>query len=122
MLADTFLIPFVSKKQSRKQINNNFLVISSDSFQIVVEDKGNYYLGGDRMSTTSTFITVPEIQEWEESFLRTKAASMDMTLAEFYTVYEKDVRPKLKENTWWSKEHIIRTKLIPYFGVYNVSK
>ena len=68
------------------------------------------------MSTTSTFITVPEIQEWEESFLRTKAASMDMTLAEFYTVYEKDVRPKLKENTWWSKEHIIRTKLIPYFG------
>ena len=74
------------------------------------------------MSTTSTFITVPEIQEWEESFLRTKAASMDMTLAEFYTVYEKDVRPKLKENTWWSKEHIIRTKLIPYFGVYNVSK
>ena len=78
MLADTFLIPFVSKKQSRKQINNNFqtclyfyfrkvfsnfLVISFDSFQIVVEDKGNYYLGGDRMSTTSTFITVPEIQE-----------------------------------------------------------
>ncbi len=39
-----------------------------------------------------------------------------MTLAEFYAVYEKDVRPKLKENTWWSKEHIIRTKLIPYFG------
>ena len=62
------------------------------------------------------FATKKEAQEWEESFLRTKAASMDMTLAEFYTVYEKDVRPKLKENTWWSKEHIIRTKLIPYFG------
>lgn len=62
------------------------------------------------------FATKKEAQEWEESFLRTKAASMDMTFAEFYTVYEKDVRPKLKENTWWSKEHIIRTKLIPYFG------
>lgn len=62
------------------------------------------------------FATKKEAQAWEESFLRTKAASMDMTLAEFYTVYEKDVRPKLKENTWWSKEHIIRTKLIPYFG------
>ena len=40
------------------------------------------------------FATKKEAQAWEESFLRTKAASMDMTLAEFYTVYEKDVRPK----------------------------
>ena len=62
------------------------------------------------------FATKKDAQDWEQSFLRTKAASMDMTLAEFYTVYEKDVKPKLKENTWWSKEHIIRTKLIPYFG------
>lgn len=62
------------------------------------------------------FATKRKAQEWEQSFLRTKAASMDMTFSEFFTVYEKDVRPKLKENTWWSKEHIIRTKIIPYFG------
>ena len=78
MLIDTCLIPFESKKHCFKTLNNNFqnclyfhfrkffqefLVISSDSSQIVVEDKGNYFLGGDRMNTTNTFITVPEIQE-----------------------------------------------------------
>ena len=30
-------------------------------------------------------------------------------------LYEKDVKPKLKLNTWLSKEHIIRTKILPYF-------
>ena len=30
--------------------------------------------------------------------------------------YELDVRTRLKENTWGMKEHIIRTKLLPYFG------
>ena len=30
-------------------------------------------------------------------------------------VYEKEVTPKLKENTWLSKEHVIQTKLLPYF-------
>ena len=26
------------------------------------------------------------------------------------------MRPRLKENTWLSKEHMIRTKLFPTFG------
>lgn len=38
-----------------------------------------------------------------------------MTFEEFVSVYERDVRPKLKENTWLSKEHVIQTKLLPYF-------
>lgn len=45
------------------------------------------------------FVTKKEALEWEQSFLRTKASSMDMTLSEFYSVYENDVRTKLKENT-----------------------
>ena len=61
------------------------------------------------------FVTKKAAQEWENRFLITKASSMDMTFGEFFKVYEKDVRPKLKENTWFSKEHVIRTKLLPYF-------
>lgn len=30
-------------------------------------------------------------------------------------VYEKGIRPKLKEYMWLSKEHVIQTKLLPYF-------
>ncbi len=44
------------------------------------------------------FATKKEALEWETSFLRTKASKMDMTFGEFVTVYEQDVRPKLKEN------------------------
>ena len=88
------------------------------------EKKGTWYVSFHYFDWTGKnvrklkrgFATKRKAQEWEQGFLRTKAASMDMTFSEFFTVYEKDVRPKLKENTWWAKEHIIRTKIIPYFG------
>ena len=39
-----------------------------------------------------------------------------MTFEAFLKLYENDMRPRLKENTWLSKEHMIRTKLFPTFG------
>lgn len=42
-------------------------------------------------------------------------ASMDMTFGSFYEQYKADVKPRLKENTWNTKEHIIETKILPYF-------
>lgn len=61
------------------------------------------------------FTTKKEAQEWEKQFTTIKASNMDMTFGDFVKLYEKDVRPKLKENTWLSKAHIIETKLLPYF-------
>ncbi len=43
-------------------------------------------------------------------------ADLDMTFASFVELYEKDVKSRLKENTWMTKEHIIREKLLPFFG------
>ena len=63
------------------------------------------------------FPTKKEALEWEKRFLLTQAGSLHMTFDAFYTVYETDVRPKIKENTWLTKEHIIRTKVLPYFAV-----
>lgn len=31
-------------------------------------------------------------------------------------LYTADMKTRLKENTWATKDHIIRTKLLPYFG------
>ncbi len=62
------------------------------------------------------FSTKREAQEWENNFLLTKASSIDMTFEDFFEVYKADVKPKLKENTWASKEYIVRDKLLPYFG------
>lgn len=38
-----------------------------------------------------------------------------MTFGDFCSLYESDMRPRLKRNTWNIKEHIIRKKILPYF-------
>lgn len=61
------------------------------------------------------FATKKEAQEWETSFTVVKAPRLTMNFADFIETYEVDMRPKLKENTWQTKEHMIRTKILPYF-------
>ncbi len=51
-----------------------------------------------------------------------KQGNLNMTFASFVQLYIEDVRPRLKENTWHTKEHIIRTKLLPYFGQRRISE
>ena len=48
-------------------------------------------------------------------FIQT-SADLDMTFKSFVELYTADMKTRLKENTWATKEHIIRTKLLPYFG------
>ena len=50
------------------------------------------------------------------------AADMDMTFEAFVELYTKDVRPRLKENTWLTKENIIQKKILPYFGKRKISE
>ena len=68
------------------------------------------------------FSTKREAQEWERTFQQQNAADMDMSFEAFTQLYEKDIRPRLKENTWLTKEHIIKTKILPYFGERNISE
>ncbi len=68
------------------------------------------------------FSTKREAQDWERTFQMQNAGDMDMTFEAFFGLYEKDVRPRLKENTWLSKEHIVRTKILPYFGDMIISE
>ena len=43
-------------------------------------------------------------------------SDLDMTFASFIDVYTADTKNRIKENTWHTKEHIMRTKILPYFG------
>jgi integrase len=45
-----------------------------------------------------------------------------MTLESFAQLYEKDMKPKLKLNTWLTKESIIQKKILPYFGKRKLSE
>lgn len=39
-----------------------------------------------------------------------------MTFESFCDLYERDRKQRIKENTWSSKEPVIRTKIMPYFA------
>ena len=44
-----------------------------------------------------------------------------MTFKSFVEQYTADMQTRIKENTWATKEHIIRSKLLPYFGKLKMS-
>ena len=62
------------------------------------------------------FKTKREAQAWEREQLNKTSADLDMTFRSFVDLYTADMKTRLKENTWATKDHIIRTKLLPYFG------
>lgn len=72
--------------------------------------------------TKRGFRTKKEACEWERSFLQREAGDLDMTFEDFAKLYMEERFPRLKESTRDSKENIIQTKLIPYFGSKKISE
>lgn len=68
------------------------------------------------------FSTKKEAQEWERCFLLQTSADMDMFFEDFVEIYKDDMKSRLKENTWLTKENIIKTKILPYFGKRKISE
>ncbi|MEI3274425.1 MAG: Arm DNA-binding domain-containing protein [Fusicatenibacter saccharivorans] len=87
------------------------------------EQRGTWYVsfhyydwtGKNCRKVKRGFKTKREATEWERHFRMKEAADLDMTFEEFVQAYTRDMKPKLKHNTWLTKEHILRTKLLPYF-------
>lgn len=78
---------------------------------------------GDRkQSTKRGFPTKREALAWEREFLNKTQADLSMTFASFIETYTVDMKNRIKENTWQTKEHIIRTKILPYFGKRKISE
>ena len=72
---------------------------------------------GERKQTQKRgFATKREAQAWEHEVMLKQGAKLDMTFASFFEVYEADKKQRVKESTWESKSHVIRTKILPYFG------
>src|SRR5574344_1684792 len=68
------------------------------------------------------FATKKEAQAWEREFLMQTQADVNMTFESFAQLYEKDMKLKLKLNTWLTKESIIQKKILPYFGKRKLSE
>ena len=82
----------------------------------------NDWKGERKQKCQRGFTTKQEAQNWEHQFQLQKKADVNMTLESFYKLYEKDIRPRLKENTWLTKESIIQSKILPYLGQRKLSE
>lgn len=82
------------------------------------EDNGTWYVmaryvnwkGERKQKCKRGFSTKKEAQEWERMFQLQNSSDMDMSFEAFTELYIRDMKSRLKENTWLTKEHIIRTK------------
>ena len=94
------------------------------------EDNGTWYVmaryvnwkGERKQKCKRGFATKKEAQEWERMFQLQNSSNMDMSFEAFTELYIRDMKSRLKENTWLTKEHIIRTKILPYFGKLKISE
>lgn len=62
------------------------------------------------------FETKREAVAWEHEMMLKSQAKLDMTFGSLYEIYEADKVSRLKQSTWETKSHIIRTKILPYFA------
>lgn len=87
------------------------------------EKRGTWYVsfhyhdwtGKNRRKMKRGFKTRREALEWEKHFQMQEGANLDMTFEDFWKSYTLDMKPKLKENTWNTKETIVLSKILPYF-------
>ena len=78
--------------------------------------------GNRKQSTKRGFATKREAQAWEREQQNKSEADLDMTFESFVETYTADMKSRMKENTWHTKEHILRTKIMPYFGKRKISE
>lgn len=74
------------------------------------------FTGTQKQTSKRGFKTRKEAQEWEYEAMRKVQGSLNMTFESFWKIYKTEKQGRVKESTWESKEHIVKTKILPYFG------
>ncbi|MDI9590218.1 MAG: site-specific integrase [Acidobacteriota bacterium] len=98
----------------------------------VSEDKarGTWYVqcrykdwtGQPKKKTKRGFATKKAALAWEREFLARINGTPDMTMREFYCIYEEDLRTRIRRNTWETKAYLIEKKILPFFGKMKVNE
>ena len=80
------------------------------------------YKGERKQTQKRGFVTKREAVAWEHEVMLRSESKLDMTFSSFFEIYEEDKKKRVKENTWESKSHIIRTKILPFFGERKIAE
>ena len=75
-----------------------------------------------KFTTKRGFLTKREALEYEREFKKSVAGNLDMSFEEFVKIYRNDYYPRIRISTCASKDHIIDTKLVPYFKNFKISE
>ena len=86
--------------------------------------KFNYkdWRGLTKFTTKRGFATKRDAVEYESEFKLHIAGNLDMTFAEFCKIYREDHFPRIRKSTIAAKDHIIESKLMPYFGKIRITE
>lgn len=68
------------------------------------------------------FETKKEALDYEKKFSIKMKGSLNMLFEDFYELYKEDVKESVRLNTWLTKEHMIRTKVLPFFSGMKISE
>lgn len=82
----------------------------------------NDWTGERKRKKQEGFKTQREAKEAEIDFLNSKKTDIDITFANLVTAYFDYLNARIEKTTIESKGHMIRTKIIPYFGKMPISE
>ena len=71
------------------------------------------WMGERKQTQKRGFTTKREALMWEREELLKQGSKLDMTFESFFEIYANDKKQRVKENTWESKELVIRRKILP---------
>ena len=74
-----------------------------------------------QVHTKRGFLTKKEGLEYERKFLEKKSKDVNIGFESFVDIYLGDIKPQIKLNTYLTKEHIISSKILPFFKNKNLS-
>lgn len=84
-----------------------------DSWRVVFRYKD--WQGKTHQTQKRGFKTLSEAKAWLNENLLKNVFDRRMTFGSFVEIYITDMKDRIRKNTWRSKEHILRTKILPYF-------
>lgn len=73
------------------------------------------WTGENKQIKKRGFATKREALDFERNYKIRQENNLDMTFANLWKLYTEDVKNRVKLNTWLTKEHIVETKILPYF-------
>ena len=73
------------------------------------------WTGENKQIKKRGFATKREALDYERNYKIRQENNLDMTFGEFWKLYTEDVNPRVKLNTWLTKENIVEKKILPYF-------